>query len=550
MNNRPPRWLGAGTVIDSGAMDEPNMFRMLQVIRRHAGLLLLGTMAGFLLGLLLSKASSPLYYTEATLILSRDRSDIPLTEVTLNNEVELIRSRPFMADVLQQIGGADGLPIALKANEDPLTVLRDATSVRQVDRSSVLAVGANARSAEGAALIANAMADGYLTHHQQTVAARLARLDAHIDDLRAEILLREKQMITTTRDSSSLEEANQRRNEIIALLDSAREAYSAALVQRRAASPVGGSDDLMAKVLDRAVVPAEPLGLPAFVVIVLGAFLGICGSAALALMRDALDGSVRSSGNIRQLGLRCLGYLPHICLRRGASSLRWCIALDNPRGPYAETLRAIRAQAEAARGPGTSRGLVIGICATDAGEGTTTVAANLATLLSVEGANVLLIDANVRHPELSSAFAKPSAHTSATLTDIIATGANIADARPSKIDAGFAFLPLISAPDEAPPLYIQPGRLLNAITDLQGSYDHVIVDLPPLNAAAFVAPVLPRLDTWAMVARWGRTPVANLHNLFQERPDIAHTLLGVVINDTTPKRLRHYARYADRLPHA
>lgn len=503
----------------------PNLRRLFLLIRRHLSLLILSGLAGLGLSLLISAVASPNYSARATLLLMREGSGEELPDGIIQNEVEVIRSREFMADVLSRLGGAAGLPGAPNDTEGALAFLQDTTNVQRVETSYILAAGAVSSAPEVAARIADEMVDAYIDHRQSRTTDRLSALDTRASELLASINARQTELLEVSRGAGSLDETMLARARVQDLLDSDRVAYAEVMNQRRSADV----QDLQAHRLDAATTPLTAAGLPRFMIVALGIFLGLSAGGAIALARDNLDDSLRTGGDVRRrLGKPFLGYLPRwpagTFQTDDPESPGWRFALSSPLGSYAETLRFVRAAAETRTPRG---GYAIGVSAAQAGGGASSVAANLARLLAAEGARVTLIDANIRNARLTRVFGQAGSPLDGGLARSLSTN--------------LTFLPLDGAEQGSQSLYFNATSFLQGFERWRGDSDFLVIDLPTLESAAFCRLLLARLDGWIAVALWGRTRSQTARRILAEQPDSAN-FLGIVLNAVDRRRLGMYTR--------
>jgi receptor protein-tyrosine kinase len=132
----------------------------------------------------------------------------------------------------------------------------------------------------------------------------------------------------------------------------------------------------------------------AMIGIIVGVLLGI----AVALLRDAVENRPRSIDELqRQVGLPVLGRIPSS--QEGATSL---VTLAHPGSIDAEAYRLLRMNVEFAAE--ASGGTVFVLTSTVAGEGKSTVAANLAVALARVGRSVILVDSDPLRPVLRERF--------------------------------------------------------------------------------------------------------------------------------------------------
>ncbi|PZQ51251.1 MAG: hypothetical protein DI556_03515 [Rhodovulum sulfidophilum] len=531
--------------IDEGL---PNVQRLSLFLRRRFGLLFLCAAAGLGGALAFLAVAQPRYDARATVLLRRAApvaAELPATpdtipEPRLSTELEALRAPALAADVLARLDPAD-----LGARSDPRAageILRDTVAVSRIEDSHLLAIDATGADAATAARIANAYAEAYVARRATAIAAaaadRRAALEARVEALRAALAAREAELLGAARGGATLDATLLRRDEIEQLLESERAAYVAALSLLRDAERDADPAELRASVMAAAVAPELPRGPKPYMVAALGLFLGLGLGGALALARENLDASPRTGDAVRlMLGQPFLGYLPRI--RRVRRRLgrpdhpAWRAAASRPRGRYAETLRFIRARAE-----GRSHGygaITIGFCSARPGEGKSLAAANFAALLAAEGLRALLIDADTRGPGFGAGFAPKDAPG---LADLLPPGDPGAPP-PAILAAGFAFLPARGR-GGAPPAYLAGEAFAAVLGAQRDAFDVILVDLPALETAAHTRTILPLLDGWVAVARWGVTPAHALRTPLREEPWLARNLLGVVLSDLTPRGLRRY----------
>ena len=162
-------------------------------------------------------------------------------------------------------------------------------------------------------------------------------------------------------------------------------------------------------------------------------------------------------------------------------SLLWA-AIDTPLSPYAEAIRSLKVTIDLNNQGMTN---VIGLTSCFSTEGKSTVASGLATLIAQSGGHVVLVDADVRNPSISRAFA-PKARVG--FLDVVAGRIPLADAIRRDAGTGLDFLPTVRNDsdfvDASETLASPAAKAL--FTSLKMQYDYVIVDLAPIVAGAGV----------------------------------------------------------------
>ena len=113
------------------------------------------------------------------------------------------------------------------------------------------------------------------------------------------------------------------------------------------------------------------------------------------------------------------------------------------------------------------------------GNGRTTLAVNVAACIAGVGRKVLLVDASFRKPDVASLFGVPAAPG---LGDLLAGGATVVEVVRDTAIPGLSVLPAGSPPvDTVGALGSETMR--NALCELSGRFDHVLIDGPPLMLA-------------------------------------------------------------------
>lgn len=134
-----------------------------------------------------------------------------------------------------------------------------------------------------------------------------------------------------------------------------------------------------------------------------GALIGLAIGLALVLLRAVTFRTVRSEEELRALlNVPCLGTLPacHKKERRSTERSEINMLTDTNRGAYVESMRLIRTRLE--RQMGDKK--VLMVTSSVAGEGKSTVAANLAISMALKGKKVILVDCDLRNPSLGRIF--------------------------------------------------------------------------------------------------------------------------------------------------
>jgi succinoglycan biosynthesis transport protein ExoP len=216
-------------------------------------------------------------------------------------------------------------------------------------------------------------------------------------------------------------------------------------------------------------------------------------------------------------------------------------AFNAPSSLYAEALRSVRLSIDL-KDQGTSN--VIGLTSCFPGEGKSTIAAGVAALMAEGGANVILVDCDVRNPSLSRAIAP---HARAGLLDVIAGAATLAQAVRSDATTNLHFLPAVRR-DEVAHLpnaleALASDAAKSVLVALKAKYDYVIVDLAPLIAGTDNRAAARLIDSYVLVIEWGSTKVDAVEYALRHAPGVHERMVGAVLNKVDLATIGRYDNY-------
>ena len=267
--------------------------------------------------------------------------------------------------------------------------------------------------------------------------------------------------------------------------------------------------------IDAAAVPQWPdpsnTGLFLFSALLFGLIVGGAGTLVL----DQMDSTVRHAGDAeRATLLEVLGEIPHLRTTRNASE-------GTLRGK--EAMRALRTNVRFA--PGELR--TLGITSSEPSEGKTTTAANLALSFLELGKRTLLIDADLRRPTLHKNL---EVDLAPGLADVLKGQASLQEAiKRSGLVDGLHVLPA-GAPVPGAPELIASDGFVRLVKELRNSWDVVVIDTPPVLAAADSVEIARAVDGLLFVVRANQTDEDKLKKAVERLRRVNAPLVGLVLN--------------------
>jgi non-specific protein-tyrosine kinase len=203
------------------------------------------------------------------------------------------------------------------------------------------------------------------------------------------------------------------------------------------------------------------------------------------------------------------------------------VVLADPRSPTAEAYRTLAANLQFYQRPGFEGRLqAIGISSPTAGDGKSSMLANLAVALAEGGRSVIAIDADLRRPSLHTFF---GVDPKVGLSDVL-LGDQAQVVLHDTAAPGVRLLPAGSAPPN-PLDALGSRRFDQVLAQARAQADFVLVDTAPAAALADAAVLAPRLDGLVLVVSAGRTRRDLARRAREQLERVNATLLGVVLTD-------------------
>ena len=296
---------------------------------------------------------------------------------------------------------------------------------------------------------------------------------------------------------------------------------------------VGPDPTLTIRTLAAAALPRHAYNRHLGSVLGIGAAVGLGVGLLFAFASALFDRRLRDVADMaRAARLPVLGAIPRQLPKRPVP------ALSQPRSARAEAYRHVRTAVINAR----VRDLVtIVVTSTGVGDGKTSVACNLAAVLSRGGHRVVLVDADLRRPQVATFFALRPAYG---LTDVLSGHATLPEAITLVDDGRLAVLTagrIPANPSEA----LDSLGMEHVLGELVEHFDYGVIDTPPVLPVTDAAVLAAKVDGVLLVARAGHTTADQLRRARATLELANGTVLGVVANHAGTGRDREH-RYPYR----
>jgi capsular exopolysaccharide synthesis family protein len=281
-------------------------------------------------------------------------------------------------------------------------------------------------------------------------------------------------------------------------------------------------------VVDKALLPKKPIKPKKKLMVVIGLILGLILGIAYAFFREFLDDTVKNEEDIsRGTNAGLLGVVPKMGRVARGGTLQ---VFDAPKSEVAESFRNIRTNLQFMAPEAESQ--VIAVTSTIAGEGKTTISANLAGVISMTGKRVIILNLDMRKPMLHKEF---NLRNNEGISTVLSNHALLADVIQH---TAYENLDIISS-GPVPPNpseLIQSKRMDDVIDKLKNVYDVIIMDTPPIGVVTDAYTLIHLADATVYVIRSEFAKKGFLKNVEKLYRTEGVNGLGVVLNDVNMKK--------------
>ncbi|WP_306232106.1 polysaccharide biosynthesis tyrosine autokinase [Agrococcus beijingensis] len=306
--------------------------------------------------------------------------------------------------------------------------------------------------------------------------------------------------------------------EAAALADAAAASLSITVDEIESRPDLGSPVQLA--VVEEATVPTSPVSPRTMVNIALGGIIGLALAAGFALLREVLDTRIRSERDIRAVTdapmLGSINFDPN-------AKQRPLIVHADPQSPRSESFRTLRTNLQFIEVDDGSRTFVV--TSSMPGEGKSTTTANLALALADAGQTVILVDADLRKPKVAEYM---NLDGGVGLTDVLIGRADLVDAVQQWGNKSLYVLPAGQIPPN-PSELLGSKAMSTLIRDLQGEFDWILFDAPPLLPVTDAAVLSKHVEAVILVASAGKATRNQLESAVQLLETVDKQVGGVVL---------------------
>jgi polysaccharide biosynthesis transport protein len=284
-------------------------------------------------------------------------------------------------------------------------------------------------------------------------------------------------------------------------------------------------------VVDTAEVPAVPVSPKLILNLMLGLLLGIVAAAMVVLAREHLFDMVRTPEDVvGRLGIPVMGTVP-------PTENNVMVDLLDTKSAVSEAFSAIRTSMSFASTKGFPKSLLV--TSTQASEGKSTASFALATSLAKLNKRVMIIDADLRRPNVHRLVDVPNGKG---ITEILAGETTIEAATIHDVRDNIDVITAGRIPTNPTDL-LASSQFTELLRELERRYDHVMVDSAPVLGLADAPIVASQTERTLFVAESGKTRVRGAASALDRLTGTGGRVVGMVLSKFDPESLGYGSDY-------
>ncbi len=304
-----------------------------------------------------------------------------------------------------------------------------------------------------------------------------------------------------------------------------KQIYHSLLERSKEIDATVGTDLGNVRVVDLATIPLRPYKPNLNRNLFLAMVLGLMGGIGLALVREYMDSTIKRVDEISDRHwIPVLGVVP--VAEKGETKDLDSLVRVKPLALFSEAVRVVKVSIQLSHpGAGPQRSLLV--TSTTAGEGKSTISANLAQAFAGAREKVLLIDADLRKPRLHRLL---GSNGNSTGLSTYLSGVSKLENVIQKTDVpNLYFIPSGPTPLNPSELFAS-GGMKNLMDNLGKHFDRIILDAPPFGVFSEVLRMGSQVDGVILITALGSTHHEALRVFRKSLVKTNGQIIGAVVN--------------------
>lgn len=390
---------------------------------------------------------------------------------------------------------------------------------------------------------------------------------AHLRELENEVIAEQNRLVSQARDTFTAAKANEdqttaaleeAKNQAYQLRDQLvdytlrqreyetnRSLYDGLLSRLRTAGVNAGLESLEIDIVDRAQLPDAPTLKSRSSIMLQSMVFGLIGGVVLSFLLESLDTGLRSVSEIESVTqLPSLAVIPRVRRMGGDSGQTLSVAQSNigvlatSKSQFSEAFRSLRTSLLLATTGHPPK--IITITSATPSEGKTTVSTNLACILAQRETRVLLIDGDLRRPNVHHRF---GLNGRVGLSTVLAGSIPFEEAIRNIPEVPNLDILCCGPVPPFPTEMLSSEVMIDLLTRCAEIYTHIVIDSPPILSVTDGVILSRQSDALALVVRHGKSS----RHIVRRARDLLYRagapVTGVVLNAVDMNAPEYYGYY-------
>ncbi|MFH0925539.1 MAG: polysaccharide biosynthesis tyrosine autokinase [bacterium] len=314
--------------------------------------------------------------------------------------------------------------------------------------------------------------------------------------------------------------------------ESNKQMYDILIKRFKETSIAEGLKNTNIRIIDPAEVPRYPVFPKKKLNILLSLIVGLMGGVGLSFFFEYLDSTIKSKEDVdKHLDMPTLGLIPAFPKKIKDEGSHYLIHHD-PKSPITEAYRSIRTNILFSS---VDRLKCLLVTSSISSEGKSTTLVNLGITLAQSKRKTLIVDADLRKPNLHNFLGKNEIGLSNLLVRVDDLSKVIQETEIpnlSIITSG----PLPPNPSEL----IDSQRMKDLLVEFRNNFDYVLIDSPPLVSVTDPTILSTLVDATLLIINSKKTNREFIIDGINHLKNVQAKVLGVILNEVTIGHNKYY----------
>jgi capsular exopolysaccharide synthesis family protein len=292
------------------------------------------------------------------------------------------------------------------------------------------------------------------------------------------------------------------------------------------------------QIMDDGFVPEEPIKPNKKLFLLIGLVCGLVLAGGIVLIKDKTNQVIDGTWQLDKFGVPLLAAIPNFNkyeekdfhkngkkFSDGNTIPKQMVSLLNVHSPTTDSIRRLESNILHSDLVNDLNALIV--TSTRKGEGKTTVAANLGVIMAEADKKVIIVDTDLRRPNLHNMF---GLERESGIVEVLRGDSAVSETVKSTMVKNLDVLTAGERSENASAV-MKSENFKNLIENLKHHYDFVLLDTSPYGIITDFSSLIDVVDNVALLCRFGETKIGKLEHTFHSLNQIGANILGLILND-------------------